>query len=379
VLRSRSIPARPPVFDREVLRAALFSHRGGSWPRTAVALARLVGERAGRPEARWVRRPEEALLEALLDRFPGAGPAGPLLAAPAWGPPRFREALERLRQVRWMPPAEGRLDPGIDEVIAALDSGAEAVLLAPVAGDCQALPDAAAACRRADALLLLDVRTSVGSRLVGGGPERHGDLLLLPVDGEPVPSPCPGAILCGAGTEPRERRGPLRVRHGLDCLLASIADEPRLRRVLDPPRPPTRAFDSPLPPPWAAAAAAARLAQAALRAEQRALNAQRIRVNLGNIAGVELIPDPPGFQAASGALPLLTAHRDRVADRLLAVGVPALHELGGWLAPATDRTPACEAVAERALFLPLHPFYSHRDIDTIGEALRRAVLGARPE
>ena len=377
MFRSRSIPARPPAFDREVLRAALLSHRGGPWPRTAAALAKEVGERSLRPQARWVRYPEEALLEALLDRFPGSGPPGPLLAAPAWGPPRFRDALERLHRLRWMPPAAGRLDPGAQEVIAALDDGAEAVLLAPVAGDCSPVPDAAAACERADALFLLDARTSVGSRFLDGGPERYGDLLLLPVDGEPVPSPCPGAVLCGAGRDDRSRLGPLRVRHGLACLSASLADEPRLRRLLDLPRPALSSLDSPLPPPWAVAAASARLAQAALRAEQRALQCQRIRVNLSHVAGVEPISDPPGFQAAGAALALRAPDRDRVSARLLATGVPTLPELGGWLAPPADRTPAGDAVDAQALFLPLHPFYSGRDVDTIGEALRRAVLRGR--
>ena len=379
MFRSRSIPARPPAFDREVLRAALFSHRGGSWPRTPAALARLVGDRADRPEARWVRRPEEALLEALLDRLPGDRPAGPLLAAPAWGPPRFTEVLQRLHQIRWMPPAEGRLDPGPEEAIAALDDGAEAVLLAPVAGDCQALPEVAAACRRADALLLLDARTCVGSRLLDVGPERFGDLLLLPVDGEPVPSPCPGAILCGAGADDQDRPGPLRLRHGVTCLASSLQDEPRLRRLLDLPRPPGLPLDSPQPPPWAVAAASVRLAQAALRADQRALHAQRLRVNLGNIAGVGLVPDLPGFQAAGGAFPALTRNRDRVSARLLDRGVPTLPGLGGWLAPPGERDPASTRVAEEALLLPLHPFFSRWDIDTIGEALRRAALGSSGE
>lgn len=375
MFRSRSIPAWPPAFDREVLRAALFSHRGGPWPRTAAALARRVGEHFDRSSARWVCQPEEALLGALLDRLPGAGPAGPLLAAPAWGPPRFAQALGRLHQVVWMPPAEGRLDPGLEQVIAALDAGAEAVLLAPVAGDCQALPEAAAACRRADALLLLDARTSVGSRLLDGGPERYGDLLLLPVDGEPAPAPCPGAILCGDGEDDQERRGPLRLRHGLLRLMASLQDEPRLRRLLDPPRPTHAPLDVRLPPPWSVAAASARLDQAPLRAEQRARHAQRMRVNLSNIAGVELVADPPGFQTAGSALPVLAADRDRVAGRLAEQGVPHLAGLGGWLAPPNAREASSIGVAERALLLPLHPFFSQRDIDTIGEALRRAALG----
>ncbi len=377
VFRSRSIPARPPDFDREVLRAALFSHRGGPWPRTAEALAESVSRAFGRPDGRWVRAPEEALVAALLDRMPGAGPVGPLLAAPAWGPPRFREVLHRLHRVRWMPPAPGRLDPGPDEVIAALDAGAEAVLIAPVAGDCAGLPEAAAACERADALLLLDARTSVGSRLLDGGPERHGDLLLLPVDGEPVPSPCPGAILCGDGVDDRDRLGPLRVRHAVRRLIASVRDEPRLRRLVDLPRPPPPAIDAPLPPPWSVAAASARLAQAPLRAEQRARHAQRLRVNLGNIAGVELIPDPPGFQAAGGACGLLAVHRDRVAATLAARGVPTLSELGGWLAPIGARPSTSTRVDEQALLVPLHPFFSDGDIDSIGEALRRAALAAR--
>ena len=73
--------------------------------------------------------------------------------------------------------------------------------------------------------------------------------------GHPFPSPCPGAFLCGDGIDERERKGPLRIRHGIEQFLVSIHDEPRLRRLVDLPRPTAPQLDVPLPPPWTVAAA----------------------------------------------------------------------------------------------------------------------------
>jgi hypothetical protein len=376
VIRSRSIPTRPPAFDREVLRAALFSHRGGPWPRTGQELAERVGQHFGREDPRWVASPEEALLESLLERLPGGRPGGPPIAAPAWGPPRFREVLERFVHIHWMPPAVGRLDPGADEVAEALDAGARAVLLAPLAGDCQALPEAARLCGEHGALLALDARWSVGSRLLDGGPERYGDLVLLPVDGEPIPSPCPGAILCGdPSREPVARMGPLAVRWGVACLVSSVLEEPRLRRALRLPAISHPFWSAPQPPPWTVAAASVRLDQSGLRSTQRALLAQTLRVHLGHVAGVTTIVDPPGFQAAGAAFALLTDGRDELVAGLTERGVPTLQALAGWLAPVRERDARSLDAAARALLLPLHPFFSRGDVDAMGEALRRASLG----
>lgn len=373
VLRIRSIPARPPAFDRDVLRAVVFSSPGGPWPRTAASLAALVGASHGRPDARWVARPEEALLKAAAAAL--GDPAAPI-AAPSWGRTSLAGPLGHLPRVRWMPPEPGRLDPDAAAVESALSEGARAVLLAPVAGDCSAVPAAAEACKARGALLLLDARASSGSRLLDAPPERFGDLLLLPVDGEPVPSCCPGAILCGAGSEPAfDREGPARPGLALASLAASLADEPRLRRVLDLPSASRREVGLPLPPPWAVAAASVRLQQSSARATQRALHARLLRANLDNLAGVDVVRDPPGFQSAGGVLALLVRRRDDVASALARRGIPALHETAAWLAPPESRDLAALRVAEEALFLPLHPFYERADVEAICERLRSAALG----
>ncbi len=379
MLSPRSVPARPPAFDREVLRAAAFGGRGGPWPRTLHELGAEVAAHFDRGAGRWVAEPEAALLLVALDRLPGAGPAGPPLAAPAWGPPAFAEVLRRFHQVHWMEPASGRLDPGPSEVAQALDEGARAVLLAPVAGDATSLPDAARLCRDHSALLLVDARASVGTRVLDGGPERYGDVVLLPPDGEPSRGVCGGAILCGDGG-PRDdeqgRPGPLGVRAALSALAESIRDEPRLRRWLGTPKSPTApgADAAARPPGWAVAAAAARLRQARHRADQRARHAQVMRINFGNLPAIEIVPDPPGFQSAGAALPLLARGRDGVVAALAEQGIPCRGDLGGWLAPEGERGPRAEEVADRALLVPLHPFYRPLDIEAIGERLRRATL-----
>ena len=69
MIRSRSIAAYPPSLDREAIRAALV--RQAPWPTTAQQLADEVGSTIGRPNGRWVAKPEEALLQALLTRSGG--------------------------------------------------------------------------------------------------------------------------------------------------------------------------------------------------------------------------------------------------------------------------------------------------------------------
>ncbi len=359
-----------------MLRAALLSRRG-PWPRTVGALAAQVGAAFHRADARWVAAPEEDLAAAILRRLPAAGPAGPPIAAPAWGRPGFAEVLSRFHQVHWMEPARGRFDPGPSEVAAALDAGARAVLLAPVAGDGSALPKAAELCRGRGALLALDARASIGTRILEGGPERFGDLVLLPVDGEPVPSPCGGAILCGdASTEDPDRVGRSGLRWAAAAVVGSLAYEPRLHRFWRPngPTPTPVVAETAPPPPWSVAAASVRLAQAPHRAMQRARHAQVMRINFGHLPAIERPEDPPGFQTVGGAFAVLAAGREGVCRQLDAQGIRCLPGVAGWLAPDGQRSPRATEVSERALFLPLHPFFRPPDIEMIGEALRRATL-----
>ncbi|MCP4872821.1 MAG: hypothetical protein GY898_29370 [Proteobacteria bacterium] len=376
MLSPKSVPARPPVFDREVLRAAAFGGRSGSWPRTFGELAAQVAEHFGRDDGRWVAEPEAALLRVVLDRLPAGGPAGPPIAAPAFGPPGFAEVLGRFHQVHWMEPARGRIDPGPSEVAEALDAGAQAVLLAPIAGDGTSLPDAARLCQARGALLLVDARACVGTRILDGGPERFGDLVLLPPDGEPSAGVCAGAILCGDGTASEaDKPGPLGLRKAVAAVAESLRDEPRLRRWFSLAAPQVhrpRAIGK--PPAWAVAAAGARLRQARFRADQRARHAQVMRINFGNLPAVEMVTDPTGFQSAGAALPLLAQGRDEVVSALAEQGVPTRGDLAGWLAPEGARGPRALDVADRALLVPLHPFYRPADIEAIGERLRRATL-----
>jgi dTDP-4-amino-4,6-dideoxygalactose transaminase len=284
--------------------------------------------------------------------------------------------LARFHDVHWMEPARGRLDPGAGEVAEALDAGAKAVLLAPIAGDGMALPDAQKLCRARGVLLMVDARASVGTRILDGGPERYGDLVLLPPDGEPTPGACGGAILSGDGNgSDMDRPGALGIRHAIQALAQSVRDEPRLRRWFASTAPTVRRPErSGRPPRWAVAAAGARLLQARFRADQRARHAQVMRINFGNLPAVELIFDPSGFQSAGAALPLLAQGRDAIVAALAEQGVPTRGDLGGWLAPEGPRGPRATDVAERVLLVPLHPFYRPVDIEAIGERLRRATL-----
>jgi len=341
-------------------------------------LAGLVGDHFGRTEATWVADPEEALLSAVLARLDAAGPGGPPLAAPAWGRPSFREVLQRFRQVHWLEPAAGRLDPGPAEIREALDAGARAVLLAPIAGDGSALPEAAALCRDRGAVLALDARHSMGARVLEFGPEGYGDLILLPVDGEPAPAPCHGAVLCGAPPAPAPSGAPpsLGLTLALSTVLASLRDEPRLRRLWRPREARTEELPLPATAPaaWTLAAASSRLEQSSSRAMQRARHAQHMRVNFGHVPAVELISDPAGFQSAGAGFPVLARGREAVIQSLAAQGIPTLLDLADWLAPEPERGPRALDISQRALFLPLHPFFQPADIEAIGERLRRATL-----
>lgn len=346
-----------------MIRAA-FATRA-AWPRSAEALAHQVAEAHGRADAphAWVPYGGPALIDAL--RSKATGP----VAAPAWGHAAYGPLLT---DARWMPPARRRLDPGPSEVAAALADGASAVLLAPVGGDVVGLREVADLCRRKGVPLALDVRFAAGGRVLDGPPGALGDLALVSVDGEPGPAPCPGAVLLGAA--------PPSPAPGTGAPVALLRDalrvDPRLRRILGPPQRDTSlAPQEGAAPPWAFAAAAARLQQSAHRASQRARHAGVLRKNLSHVEGVLLPDEPRGAQSAGGALGLRVQGRDAVAERLAAAGIPTLAR-GGWLAPEGARDTASEALAAEALFLPLLPFYRPRDLDHLGEQLRRAALAS---
>ncbi|MCO4770391.1 MAG: hypothetical protein KDA24_10205 [Deltaproteobacteria bacterium] len=372
----RSIPPWSPPLDRLVIRAALA--RGAAWPRTAEGLAAAVATAVGREDtpAQWVASPETALLRALDARFPDA-----VLAAPAWGRTSFAAPLEG-RDVVWMEPARLRLDPGASEVAAAIDAGATAVLLSPVAGDCTSLLGVDDLCERRGVALVVDARAASGGRVLDGSPASLGTLTLASVDGEPGPAPCPGAVLLGADAATNEPPGPgpspswsLAAR----LLADSLQFEPRVRRLWDPPRADRLLSRSAGPAPgWAFAAAAARLQQSAARASQRARHSRTLSSLVRHIQGVALPTDPTGVQSAGGAIGLRIAHRDAVRSALSVAGVSPVPP-GGWLAPDGRRGPRATEVQETALLLPLLPFYLPRDLDFIGEALRRAALRSVPD
>ena len=71
---------------------------------------------------------------------------------------------------------------------------------------------------------------------------------------------------------------------------------------------------------------------------------------------------------------MLAQGRDGVAQELAAGGVPTLRGLADWLAPEGARGERATRVSERALFLPLHPFYRPADLVAVAEQLRRATL-----
>lgn len=376
MLRSRSIAAYPPSLDRESIRAALVGR--APWPVTADQLAAQVSDAIGRPDGRWVASPEEALLQAFLTRSGGGGPAGPKFAAPALGRAGYRKLLERFPQVRWMEPAAGQLDPGADEIAAAIEWGAQAVLLTPISGNCAGLAHAAQLCGSAGALLLVDARAATGTRILESGPESYGDLCLVPVDGEPGPSPCPGAILFGATGQPDHLGpGPNGYRWALQTLRRSLRDEPRLRRLgspaLRPPQPPRPPrFEA--PPPWSVAVATVRLRQAPARASQRAHHIRALIQHCGNVPGLQVVRDEAGIQSAGSTFPMLAEGRDQLVPLLLELGIEAVPDAFEFLAPPDQRPPGATLLASQLVLLPLHPFYGPRDIDVIAEALRRATV-----
>ncbi len=370
VLPPRSIAAFAPSLDRAVLRAVLSA--GGPWARSSEALASRLSELLERSPARWVAEPEDALLAALADRV-----EGPLvLALPAYGHPGFEAG--RLRpdtRLLWMEPAVGRTDPGPSEIAAALDQGANAVVLTPIAGDLQALPEAEQLCARRGAVLALDARNSMGARALERGPQNYADLCLVPADGEGGPSPCPGAVLLGDEGSSDPRTGPRAPGWAIEVLARAIRDEPHLRRLLPLPgeRSP-RGHAPSLPPAWAIAAAAARAESAAHRGSQRARHARSLQMHCSHIAALDSVPAKQGFQAAGLAFPVLASGREGILRELRDTGVEAVTGLAGWLAPDAARGERSRALAERLILLPLHPYYRPQDLDWLAERLRQATL-----
>jgi hypothetical protein len=370
VLPPRSIAASAPALDRDVLRAIV--QRSGPWPRTPEGLAALVADRLGRHPARWAAEPEDALLAALAARVDRLH-----LAMPAFGHPGYEAT--RLRsdtRVAWMEPARGRLDPGVSEVAEALDAGANAVLLTPLAGDCSALPAVASLCAARGALLAVDARASMAARVLDRGPAAWGDLCLVPVDAEGGPSPCPGAILLGDAGDSSGPAAGLRPRLLLRTVAAALRDEPRLRRLMPPPpRPSAAPGDPPRPPPgWAVAAAAARADQASARCTQRARHARTLDVHCSHLPAIQVPDAIAGHHAAGLAVPMLARNRDDVQRVLCELGVEAVTGLGAWLAPDGERRDRAQDVADRLLAVPLHPHYRPRDLDWLAERLRQATL-----
>jgi len=367
VLPPRSLPAHAPILDREVLRA--IAGPRGHRARSTEALAAEVTAAANRVEGRWVADGPDALIEALHARV-GDAP----VAAPTWGRSDLGPALTRFSTMVWMDPAPGRLDPGADEVRAALERGAKAVVASPVAGQGGALEAIAALCDDAGACLVVDARSSPGCRVRDRVVSDFGDLVLLPVDGEPGPAAVWGAVLAGAGTSgPQPAPNGRAPGHALRLVITSIRDEPRLRRFLPAPTPaddPDRSGD---PPGWACAAASVRLSQSAARASQRALHARTLRTHCGNVHGVETVPDPPGCQAASGVFPLLVDRRDALADALRARGIPVLGDGIGSLRPDGKLGWGARDPAAKLLLLPLLPFYRREDLVFLAEQLRLAA------
>jgi hypothetical protein len=206
MLLSPSIAAYPPSLDRESIRAALVGR--APWPITADQLAALVSDAIGRPDGRWVASPEEALLQAFLTRSGGGGPAGPKFAAPALGRPGYRKLLKRFPQTRWMEPAPGQLDPGADEIAAAIEWGAQAILLTPISGNCAGLAHAAQLCGSAGALLLVDARAAPSPTGISASSPSTGNPSRRPAL-EPFSSE-PAASLNPTGLGPTATAGPSR-------------------------------------------------------------------------------------------------------------------------------------------------------------------------
>ena len=319
----------------------------------------------------WVPSPETALLNAVQSRVG----LDVVIAAPAWGLGALAAPLERWKRHIWLEPSIHRLDPGLAEVTAALDAGANAVVLAPLAGDCGSLLGIADLCAERGATFALDARASSGGRVLDGPPGGLGDLTLVSVDGEPGPAACPGAILLGAELAPGDVGG-AATGLAMGLLRDSLRTEPRIRRLIRPSGDDTpRAPQHGVPPRWAYAAAAARLQPSATRASPRARHAAVLRRSIRWIEGLDLPEEPTGVQSAGGAIGLLVRNRDEVRARLKQAGVGAVGT-GAWLAPPSARTPRAQDVADRALLLPLLPFYRPKDLDYLGESLRRAALKA---
>ncbi|MBN96092.1 MAG: hypothetical protein CL928_18785 [Deltaproteobacteria bacterium] len=380
MLKPRSLTAHAPGLDRKVLRA--IADRRGSWARTTTELARVASEHYEREYLHWVGDPEDALCRALRSLLKSEDS---LVAVPAWGRSSIGEAAKRhFSNILWMDPREGRLDPGESEIKQALDQGAQGILVAPVAGDCSALPAAQSWCDKSGVSLAVDARASMGSRTPEGGPAAFGHLVLLPVDGDPGPSVCPGAFL---GTQevmsngvPLNSPGTAQVlRQAVSALASSFRDEPRLQRLRALPADETLApvaTTESAPPGWACAAAHARLDEADLRASQRGRHARSLRDHCGNLPAVILVNESHGCPVTGAAFPLLAQSARQVADFLRQEGVPTVPGLGDWLAPEGDRTERAQQLADRALLLPLHPYFRPRDLRWLGEAVRRATLRA---
>jgi len=328
----------------------------------------------GRTEGRWVPDAPAAFADAIHARL-GDVP----VAAPAFGRADLGPALAaRFSKMVWMDPEPGRLDPGEEAVRSALEGGARAVVASPIAGQGGALDGVSRRCADAGALLAVDARSSPGCRVRDRVVADFGELVLLPVDGEPGPAALWGAILAGEGTGgegPRGANGKAPA-HALRLVLTSIRDEPRLRRFLPAPRAAAEKERDGDPPGWACAAASVRLSQSPARASQRALHARTLRSHCGNVQGVELVPDPPGCQAAGGTFPLLVDHRDALAEELRARGIPVVGDGIGSLRPDGALGPVAAEPASRLLLLPLLPFYRREDLVFLAEQLRLAAYAA---
>jgi len=353
--------------------------RAGRWARTPGELCIAASDHYGRILPRWAPEPEKNLCDALKEAL--GDKTGPI-AAPSWSRPGYREVLPRsFSEILWMEPAEGRLDPGAGEIDEAIRAGAVAILHAPVAGDCSELPKIERLCRDSGVLFALDARASVGSRVHELGPEDFGDLLLLPADGEPVPSLFTGAVIFGCRSRSQFRRRPrTTLRRSLPLALRLIARtvryEPRLRSIWSGPRKPASPpnLDPDQAPRWAYAAAQARLFQSTQRWSQRARHARSLHLHCSHLPGSSSIDDQAGSLTAGAAYPLLVADAELVSRKLQSLGVQCVPELAGWLAPKGMRGRRAQKVAAEAIFLPLHPFYRPEDMGFLSEAVRRAVL-----
>jgi hypothetical protein len=95
------------------------------------------------------------------------------------------------------------------------------------------------------------------------------------------------------------------------------------------------------------------------------------------VEGIELVPDPPGCQAASGTFPLLVERADDLMEALSERGIPAVQDGLGSLRPDGKLGWGAREVASKLLLLPLLPFYSRNDIVFVGEQLRLAAYAIK--